>query len=135
MYEGAIGTLNIEPVHFELKPNATPFHAKLFPIPKAYEHLTKEECKRFDVRVVTDFRELNKWIVRKPYPLPKIPDILQKMERFKYATVVDLRKDIIISLLTKRPRNCVQQSFLGVNTAMRGYLWVKPHHRTFFKKP
>ena len=89
MYEGAIGTL---------KPNATPFHAKPFPIPKAYEHLTKEECKRFekdtiwhhllniawaaplfivpkktgDVRVVTDFRELNKWIVRKPYPLPKL---------------------------------------------------------------
>ena len=118
MYEGAIGTLNIEPVHFELKPNATPFHAKPFPIPKAYEHLTKEECKRFEkdtiwhhslnsvwaapsfivpkktgnVRVVTDFRELNKWIVRKPYPLPKILDILQKMERFKYATAVDLRK-------------------------------------------
>ena len=89
MYEGAIRTLNIEPVHFELKPNATPFHAKPFPIPKAYENLTKEECGRFekdtiwhhtldsvwaapsfivpkktgDVRVVTDFIELNKWIV------------------------------------------------------------------------
>ena len=105
MYEGAIGTLNIEPVHFELKPNATPFHAKPFPISKAYEHLTKEECKRFekgtiwhhslnsvwaapsfivpkktgDIHVVTDFHELNKWIVRKPYPLPKILDILQKI--------------------------------------------------------
>ena len=89
MYEGAIGTLNIKPVHFELKPNAIPFHARPFPVPKAYENLTKEECKRFskdqiwyhtlnsvwaapsfivpkktgDVRVVTDFRELNKWIV------------------------------------------------------------------------
>ena len=118
MYEGAIGTLNIEPVHFELKANAVPYHAKPFPIPKAYENLTKEECKRFeqdkiwhhtinsvwaapsfivpkktgDVRVVTDFRELNKWIIRKPYPIPKILDILQKMERFKYATAVDLRK-------------------------------------------
>ena len=118
MYEGSIGTLNIDPVHFELKPKAVPFHAKPFPIPKAYENLTKEECKRFerdtiwhhtlnsvwaapsfivpkktgDVRVVTDFRELNKWIVRKPYPIPKILDILQKMERFKYATAVDLRK-------------------------------------------
>ena len=48
MYEGAIRTLNIEPVHFELKPNATPFHAKPFPIPKAYENLTKEECGWFE---------------------------------------------------------------------------------------
>ena len=118
MYSRTIGTLNIEPVHFELKPNAVPYHAKPFPIPKAYEHLTKGECRRFeadkiwhhtlnsvwaapsfivpkktgDVRVVTDFRELNKWIIRKPYPLPKILDILQKMERFKYATAIDLRK-------------------------------------------
>ena len=85
MYEGAIGTLNIPPVNFELKPNAIPYHARPFPIPKAYENLTKEECKRFsadtiwphtlnsvwaapsfivpkktgDVRVVTDFRVLN----------------------------------------------------------------------------
>ena len=30
--------------------------------------------------------------MRKPYPLPKILDILQNMERFKYATAVDLRQ-------------------------------------------
>ena len=47
MYEGSIGTLNIDPVHFELKPNAVPYHARPFPIPKAYENLTKEECRRF----------------------------------------------------------------------------------------
>ena len=75
-----------------------------FPFLKLNENLTKEECGRFekdtiwhhtldsvwaapsfivpkktgDVCVVTDFRELNKWIVRKPYPTPKILDILQK---------------------------------------------------------
>ena len=37
--------------------------------------------KTGDTHVVTDLCELNKWIVRKPYPLPKIPYILQKMER------------------------------------------------------
>ena len=31
-------------------------------------------------------------ITRIPNPIPKILDILQKMERFKYATAVDLRK-------------------------------------------
>ena len=86
LFEGTIGTLKMPPVHFELKEGSRPYHAKPFPIPKAYEHLTKEECKRFeeadiwehiidsewaapsfivpkktqDVRVVTDFRELNK---------------------------------------------------------------------------
>ena len=111
--------LNIKPVYVELKSGSKPYHAKPFPIPKAYENLTKEECKRFsqdtilhhtlngtlaapsfivpkktgDVWVVMDFRELNKCIVRKPYLIPKILDILQqKMERFKYATSVDLRK-------------------------------------------
>ena len=118
MYEGTIGTLNIPPVHFELKPDAKPYHARPFPIPKAYKNLTKEECGQFDkdtiwhhtldsewavptfivpkktgdVRVVTDFWELNKAIVQKPYPLPKILDILQKMEKFKCTTTVDLRK-------------------------------------------
>ena len=80
-------------LYFELKANAIPYHARPFPVPKAYENLTKEECRHFesdqiwyhtldsvwaapsfivpkktgDVRVVTDFRELNKWIIRKPY--------------------------------------------------------------------
>ena len=48
MYEGTIGTLNIPPVHFELKPDAKPYHACPFPIPKAYKNLTKEECGRFE---------------------------------------------------------------------------------------
>ena len=46
--------------------------------------------KTGDVRILTDLRELNKWIVRKPYPLPKIQDMLQKLEQFSYATALDL---------------------------------------------
>ena len=30
--------------------------------------------------------------MRKPYPLPKVLDIFQKMERFIYTMAVDLRK-------------------------------------------
>ena len=48
MYQGAIGTLNIEPVHFELKPNAIPYHARPFPVPRAYENLTKQEARHFE---------------------------------------------------------------------------------------
>ena len=118
MYEGQTGTLKIPPVHIELKEGAKPYATRPFPVPKAYEQLTKDECRRFeeagiwehtldtewaspsfivpkktnDVRIVTDLRKLNELVKRKPYPLPKILDILQRMERFQYATAVDLRK-------------------------------------------
>jgi hypothetical protein len=42
------------------------------------------------VRTISDFMELNKHIVRKPYPIPKFSTILQELEGFIYATVLDL---------------------------------------------
>eukprot|EP00804_Cyclotella_cryptica_P028704 CCRYP_008224-RA/>CCRYP_008224-RA protein AED:0.40 eAED:0.44 QI:0/0/0/1/0.33/0.25/4/0/353 len=42
------------------------------------------------VRVVSDFREVNKRIVRKPFPIPKISTVLQELEGFAYATALDL---------------------------------------------
>ena len=42
------------------------------------------------VRFISDFRELNKRIKRKPFPIPKIQDLLQKLEGFKYGTSLDL---------------------------------------------
>ncbi len=45
--------------------------------------------KDYTVRTISDFRELNKWIVRKPYPIPKTTT-LQELEGFTYATTLDL---------------------------------------------
>ncbi len=42
------------------------------------------------VRTISDFKELNKRIVRIPYPIPKISTILQELEDFTYATALDL---------------------------------------------
>ncbi len=42
------------------------------------------------VRDVSDYRELNKRIVRKPFPIPKIRTVLQELEGFTYATALDL---------------------------------------------
>ena len=42
------------------------------------------------VRFISDFRELNKRIRRKPFPIPKIHDLLLKLEGFRYATSLDL---------------------------------------------
>ena len=42
------------------------------------------------VRTVSDFREVNKRLVRKPFPLPKITVMLQEVDGFTYATSLDL---------------------------------------------
>jgi len=116
LFGGGLGALDIEPIHLELKDGAKPYHAKPFTIPQAFMHTTKKEIERFeklgiwkrvhdspwtagtfiqpkktgDVRVLTDFRKLNEWIVRRPHPLPKISDLLQRLEGFRYATAIDL---------------------------------------------
>ena len=42
------------------------------------------------VHTISNFRELNKRIVRRPYPIPKISTMLQELEGFTYATALDL---------------------------------------------
>ena len=42
------------------------------------------------VRSLSDFWNLNKQLKRKSYPLPKICEMLLKLEVFKYATSLDL---------------------------------------------
>ncbi len=42
------------------------------------------------MHTISDLRELNKCIVRKLYPIPKISTILHKLEGFTYAAALDL---------------------------------------------
>jgi hypothetical protein len=42
------------------------------------------------VWTISEFRELNKRIVRQPYPIPNISTILQELEGFTYAIALDL---------------------------------------------
>ena len=46
--------------------------------------------KNGTVRFIFDFRYLTKNLVCKPYPIPKIADVLQKLEGLSYATALDL---------------------------------------------
>ena len=52
------------------------------------------------LRSLADLRELNKRIKRHPYPIPKIQDMLQKLEGFMYATSLDLNMGYYHLLLT-----------------------------------
>jgi hypothetical protein len=42
------------------------------------------------VCILTYVRRLNTQIKRKPFPLPKISDLLRKLSGFRYATAIDL---------------------------------------------
>jgi hypothetical protein len=45
--------------------------------------------KTGDVRMLTYFRRLNAQIKIKPFPLPKISDLLRKLSGSKFATAID----------------------------------------------
>ena len=69
--------------------------------------------KTGDVRILTDLRELNKWIVRKPYPLPKIQDMLQKLKKFSNATPLDLSMGYYHIPLDKEARVMYYNTTMG----------------------
>ena len=46
--------------------------------------------KTGDIRILTGFRKLNERIERKPFPLLRIGEAIQKLENFKSATALDL---------------------------------------------
>ena len=116
MFDGTLGDWKTSPAHFELKEGARPHHGRAYPIPQAHKEVFKREVDRLvglgvlkhepdsrwgsatfiipkkqgTVRFLTDFREVNKRILRKPYPLPKISTVLQELEGFQWATSLDL---------------------------------------------
>ena len=116
MFQGTLGQWNGDEVHFDLKPDATPWHGRPYPVPRVHRDTVRKEVDRLvsidvlepvqdsewgspsfiiaksngTVRFLTDFRELNKRILRKPHPIPKINEMLQQMEEFSFVSSVDL---------------------------------------------
>ena len=55
LFSGGLGTIDIEPIHLEIEEGARPKHSKPYPVPKAYEEVTKKECMRFcDIGVLEE---------------------------------------------------------------------------------
>ena len=117
LFDGTLGSWNSDPIDLELQdPNCKPYHARPYPVPHSQEQKLRDEVSRLEkygvlrkinrsewaspmftipkpdgsLRSLADLRELNKRIKRKPYPLPKISDLLQKLEGFTWATSLDL---------------------------------------------
>ena len=116
LFNGTLGHWYDSAYNIELREGVEPYHAKPYPVPRIHEATLKAEVERLctvgvlkrvnrsewgaptfiipkkdgSVRFITDFRELNKRIKRKPYPIPKIQDLMLKLEGFQYATSLDL---------------------------------------------
>ena len=119
LFGGGLGLLDIPPVTIELQQGAKPFGGRYYSTPKAFEAPFKKEIQRMcntnvlrklshdddspwaspsfaqakktgDIRVLTDFRKMNAAIERKPFPLPRIGETIQRLEKFISATALDL---------------------------------------------
>ena len=115
-FDGTLGDFQTEPVKFNLQLGAKPYYGRPFLIPKSQEDVFKREVERLEkigflkqqpelewgspafsipksdntIRFIGDFCEVNKRIIRTPFPLPKISSILQVLEGLTYATAIDL---------------------------------------------
>ena len=116
LFDGTLGEWHTDPVSIEVKPDALPYHAKPYGVPQIHIETVKREVERLvklgvlerdhdspwaapcfiipksngTVRFITDLRQLNKRIVRKPFPLPKITDVMQRLQGFQFASALDL---------------------------------------------
>ncbi len=117
LFDGTLGDWKLLHVSFEFKEGMKPYNGRPFyHIPHKHKAILMKEIKWLcnigvlewqassqwasptiilpkkdsTVRTLSDFRELNKHIVRKPYPIPKISTILQELDGFTYATALDL---------------------------------------------
>ncbi len=117
LFDGTLGEWKTDPIDLELKdPDCKPYHARPYPVPQSQEVKLKAEIERLvgygvlrkvnrsecaspiftvtkpdtTLRSIADLRELNKRIRRKPFPIPKIQELLHKLKGFQYATSLDL---------------------------------------------
>ncbi len=116
LFDGTLGDWKTKPVSFQLKEGVSLYHGRAFPVPKVHKETIRKEVERLcklgvlerqpasewaspsfiipkkdqTVHFLSDFWEVNRGLVRKPFPIPKISMLLQEIEGFSYATVLDL---------------------------------------------
>ncbi len=92
------------------------YHGQAFPVPKIHKDTLIKEVDRLvklvvlerqpawewaspsftipkknrTVRFLSNFWEVNKRLIRKPFPIPKISTVLQELGEFGFATAQDL---------------------------------------------
>jgi hypothetical protein len=116
LFGSTLGDWKTRPVSFQLKEGAFWYHGQAFPVPKIHKDTLIKEVDRLvklgvlerqpasewasplfimpkknrTVCFLSNFWEVNKRLVRKPFPIPKLSMVLQELERFTFATALDL---------------------------------------------
>ena len=141
IFQGRCGRWKGNPVEIHMKEGSQPKTIRPYPIPQAYRDLVKKEVDRLTkiglltrvkeaewsspsfpipkknktIRFVTDFRYLNTCIIRKPYPLPVIQDVLQSIGAFRWATCIELNMGYYSMSLNDQAKKILYYKFtLGV---------------------
>ncbi len=116
LFDGTLGNWKTKPVSFQLKKSVSLYHGQAFPVPKIHKDTIIKEVQRLDklgglerqpasewasplfitpkknrtVHFLSNFCEVNKRLIRKPFPIPKISTVLQELERFTFAIALGL---------------------------------------------
>ena len=122
MFDGTLGNYTGLEYKIKLVEVANPYHINLFLILRIHKESLNTEVNRWinkdvlksknnakwaastfiipkkngRVCFISDLRELNIRFERKPFPIPKMQDLLFKLEGFKHPIALDLNMDIII---------------------------------------
>ncbi len=104
LFDGTLGDWKTKPVSFQLKEGMSPYHGRAFPVPKTHKDTHIKEVERLvklgvlewqsalewaspsfiipkknrTVRFLSNFWEVNKRLIRKPFPIPKISTVLKE---------------------------------------------------------
>jgi hypothetical protein len=116
LFDGTLGDWKSKPVSFQYKEGVSPDYGQAFPVQKIHKDTIVKEVERLcqlgvlerqptsewalpsfiipkkdkNVCFLSDFWEVNKRLVRTPFPIPQISMVLQEIKGFSYATTLDL---------------------------------------------
>jgi hypothetical protein len=158
LFDGTLGDWKTKPVSFQLKEGVSPCHGQAFPVPKIKDTLIKEverlvklgvleqqpasewasplfmiPKKNRTVCFLSNFWEVNKRLIRKPFSIPKISAVLHELEGFTFAMALNLNMGYYTIRLDPDASRICTIIFPWGNIPTRDFRWALQVLLTFFK--